>query len=278
MHYSEFRAESQITAIAWSWVGEKKVHCEVLEQDLSNERSMLERFLEAYNAAGIVTGHYLRPHDLPLLNDHCMRLGFPLLKPVLVSDTMLDLPKVNGLGKSQENLAQTFGVEAGKHHMGGHRWRSGEHARPGRPRRRAQARDRRRRAEQGAARPDQARAPGITADVATMSRRQNPKDAQAAREGRSRLDLLEPTAERQIAAALATGADKYGIRNFTSSEISARTYLAAMRRHIDAWLDGEDADAESGLHPLAHVGANVHVVLAAIDAGSLVDDRAGASD
>jgi DNA polymerase elongation subunit (family B) len=123
MHYSEFRAESQITAIAWSWVGEKRVHCEVLEQDLSNERSMLEAFLEAYNDAGIVTGHYLRKHDLPLLNDHCMRLGLPLLKPVLVSDTMQDLPKVNGLGKSQENLSQTFGVTAGKHHMNGSLWR-----------------------------------------------------------------------------------------------------------------------------------------------------------
>lgn len=123
MHYSEWRAESQITAIAWSWIGEDDVQCEVLEQDLSNERSMLDTFLEAYNAADIVTGHYLRKHDLPLLNDHCMRLGFPLLKPVLVSDTMLDLPKGKGLGKSQENLSMTFNVSAEKHHMTGAQWR-----------------------------------------------------------------------------------------------------------------------------------------------------------
>lgn len=123
MHYSEFRSEDQITAIAWSWADQKRVHCEVLEQDLSNERSMLERFLAAYNEAGIVTGHYLHKHDLPLLNDHCMRLGLPLLKPILVSDTMLDLPKVKGLGKSQENLSDTFGLTAEKHHMGGARWR-----------------------------------------------------------------------------------------------------------------------------------------------------------
>jgi hypothetical protein len=123
MHYSEWRAESQITAIAWSWIGEDDVQCEVLEQDLSNERSMLDTFLEAYNAADIVTGHYLRKHDLPLLNDHCMRLGFPLLKPVLVSDTMADLPAVKGLGKSQENLSDTFDISAEKHHMSGARWR-----------------------------------------------------------------------------------------------------------------------------------------------------------
>jgi hypothetical protein len=47
----------------------------VLEQDLSNERSMLEKFLVAYNAADVVTGHYIRKHDLPLINDHCIRMG-----------------------------------------------------------------------------------------------------------------------------------------------------------------------------------------------------------
>ena len=123
MHYSDWRAESQMTAIAWSWVGSEHVHCRVLEQDLSNERSMVEAFLRAYNKADVVTGHYLRKHDLPLLVDHCMRLGLPLPKPVLVSDTMLDLPQVKGLGKSQANLSATFGVDAEKHAMTRAQWR-----------------------------------------------------------------------------------------------------------------------------------------------------------
>lgn len=123
MHYSEWRAESQITAIAWSWIADETVACEVLEQDLSNERSMLETFLEAFNAADIVTGHYLRKHDLPLLNDHCIRLNLPNLKPVLVSDTMADMPQIKGLGKSQENLSVTFDLSAEKHHMTGAQWR-----------------------------------------------------------------------------------------------------------------------------------------------------------
>ena len=123
MSYNEYRPESQITAIAWSWIGRKTIHSEVLEQDLSNERSMLERFLADFNAADVVTGHYLRKHDLPLLTDHCMRLGLPLPKPVQVSDTMLDTPHVKGLGKSQENLSETFGVTAEKHHMNGAKWR-----------------------------------------------------------------------------------------------------------------------------------------------------------
>lgn len=122
MHYSEFRAESQLTAIAWSWYGSDDVECVVLERSCRNELSMLKRFLKAFNQADIVTGHYIKKHDLPLLVDHCIRAGLPLPKPVLASDTM-DIPRVKGLGKSQENLATTFGLSAEKHHMCGATWR-----------------------------------------------------------------------------------------------------------------------------------------------------------
>jgi len=123
MHYSEWRPESQITAIAWSWVYSSKVNVRTLDQDLSNELTMLGDFLLAFNAADIVTGHYIRKHDLPLLNDHSLRLlGRPL--PVkLTQDTMRDLTSVKSLGKSQDNLAITFGLAEEKHHMTGADWR-----------------------------------------------------------------------------------------------------------------------------------------------------------
>lgn len=139
LHYSEFRDESQITAIAWSWMGEKTVHCEVLEQDLSNEREMFERFLAALLAADVVTGHYIRRHDLPLISDHCIRFGLPPLPPLMTSDTQADLPRVKGLGKSQENLSLTFGGDAAKHHMAGAEWRQANYLDPAG---RAQARKR----------------------------------------------------------------------------------------------------------------------------------------
>lgn len=122
MHYNEWRDESQITAIAWSWVGESKVECEVLEQDLSNLELMLQRFLVAYCAADMVTGHYIEKHDLPLINDHHLRFGWGRLPPKLVQDTRTLLPKVRGLGLSQENLGTLFRLDAQKHHMNGHRW------------------------------------------------------------------------------------------------------------------------------------------------------------
>jgi hypothetical protein len=122
MHYSEWRDESQITAIAWGWVGETRVEHEILEQDLSNERAMHERFLAAYQEADLVTGHFLTRHDLPLLNDHCMRFGWSLLQPKLVQDTKTLLPRVRGLGLSQENLATLYELDAKKHHMNGRKW------------------------------------------------------------------------------------------------------------------------------------------------------------
>lgn len=123
MHYSEWRAESQMTGIAWSFVGSDKMACIVLEQDLSNEALMLTEFLKAYHAADVITGHYIRKHDLPLLNDHCIHAGLGPLPAKLTSDTQQDMTRVKGLGKSQENLAVTFGLDAEKHHMTGAQWR-----------------------------------------------------------------------------------------------------------------------------------------------------------
>lgn len=123
MHYSEWRPESQITAYAWSWIGSDKVASLMLKQDMSNERQNLETFLAAYNSADVVTGHYIRRHDLPLINDHCVRLDLPPLSPKLVSDTKVDFVRVSGLGLSQENLALMLELDEDKHHMAGALWR-----------------------------------------------------------------------------------------------------------------------------------------------------------
>lgn len=122
LHYSEFRDESQITAIAWGWVGESQIYDEILNQDLSNETRMLERFLAAAEEADCLTGHYIMRHDLPLVNDHCMRLGWPTLGQKLTQDTKTLLPKVKGLGLSQENLGTLYRLDEKKHHMNGRRW------------------------------------------------------------------------------------------------------------------------------------------------------------
>jgi hypothetical protein len=101
----------------------------------------------------------------------------------------------------------------------------------------------------------------------------NPKDAAATRDKKPRLDLLEHCADIEIAAALLTGAAKYGVGNYRTIPIAARVYGAAIKRHVGAWLEGQELDPESGLSHLAHIGANVHVLFGALDAGTLQDDR-----
>lgn len=129
MHYSEWRPESQLTAIAWSLVTparNNRIHHRVLEQDMSNEREMLEDFLKAYDDADVVMGHYIRKHDLPLLNDHCLRLG---LKPISerggkwTIDTKMDAVSIKALGMSQDNLSVMLQLDNAKHHMSGADWR-----------------------------------------------------------------------------------------------------------------------------------------------------------
>lgn len=101
----------------------------------------------------------------------------------------------------------------------------------------------------------------------------NPKDAAATRDQKPQLHLLEYAADCEIAQALANGAFKYGRKNFHTIPILANVYGGAIRRHVGQWLDGEDFDKDSGLSHLAHIGANIHVVFAAMSKGMFTDDR-----
>lgn len=101
----------------------------------------------------------------------------------------------------------------------------------------------------------------------------NPKDAAQLRDKKPQLDLLEPEANRQIAGVMLHGADKYGRQNYLTIDIRARIYAAAVMRHAQQFLEGEDQDADSGLSHWAHIGANVHIFLAALAADRVIDDR-----
>lgn len=102
----------------------------------------------------------------------------------------------------------------------------------------------------------------------------NPKAAAAIRDKKPPLHLLEYPADVEISLVLETGAVKYGKKNFrVVGSISADVYGGAIRRHIGAWLNGEDLDHDSGLSHLAHIGANIHVLFAAMEAGTFDDDR-----
>jgi hypothetical protein len=122
----------QPTAIAWKFVGERgAVQCAQIGESfdarnvLAEERAMLEAFVAAYDEADIVTGHFIRGFDLPLLCGALMRLGMPLLGSKLTHDTKGDLVRGQGLSKSQENLGAMFELAHPKVSMNTSRWADG---------------------------------------------------------------------------------------------------------------------------------------------------------
>lgn len=116
------RPTAEVTAIAWAWVDDPfTVHAAVLGRATAEQ--MLNAFLDAYNAADMVTGHYIRNHDLPIVNGALTELGLPNLGPKLSQDTKNDLIKWADIPKSQEHLAEMLGVPAPKVGMSQHRWR-----------------------------------------------------------------------------------------------------------------------------------------------------------
>lgn len=83
----------------------------------------LRFFVDAYNAADMVTGHYIRRHDLPHMNSELMERGMAPLGEKLTQDTKLDFVKKGDQPATQEYLAELFGVEAPKYTMTQHDWR-----------------------------------------------------------------------------------------------------------------------------------------------------------
>lgn len=67
-----------------------------------------------------------------------------------------------------------------------------------------------------------------------------------------RLDLISPIAVEELAKVLTFGAKKYAAWNW-SKGIAYSRILAAMLRHLMAYLRGESKDPETGLSHIAHL-------------------------
>jgi hypothetical protein len=114
---------AEITAIAACWHGKPKtMTLWLLGRDTPT--AMLNGFRAMYNAADMVTGHYIRMHDLPIINGAMLEYGMDPLDDKLTCDTKLDLVKKGPVfSASQENLAAMLGLVAPKVHMNTVLWR-----------------------------------------------------------------------------------------------------------------------------------------------------------
>lgn len=127
----------ELTAIAWAWVSVSNprrtrgpVECALLGDDCETVDELLAAFRPAYDAADIVTGHYVRGFDLPLLNGAALDCGQVPIGPKLVQDTKSDLVRFHGLSKSQESLGAMLGLRHPKVGMSQADWRAANRLTP----------------------------------------------------------------------------------------------------------------------------------------------------
>jgi hypothetical protein len=123
---SQDYVHQEVTAICTAWIvgGEPtdlQVH--LLDRRRDSSARMLRAFKKRYDEADMVTGHYIRGFDLPQLNAAMLEFNLEGLGPKLSHDTKNDLVGMQGISKSQENLASLLGVEAPKVRMNMAMWR-----------------------------------------------------------------------------------------------------------------------------------------------------------
>jgi hypothetical protein len=120
---------AEVTAIAACFHGEpKSMRVWLLGRDKPVD--MFRGFVKMYDEAHIVTGHYIRNHDLPIINAGLMELGLSCLDEKLSQDTKNDLVKRKDLSASQENLSGMFNLPLGKAHMSNNDWRKANRLTP----------------------------------------------------------------------------------------------------------------------------------------------------
>lgn len=127
----------KITCIAWSWIGQDRVHVATCkdERGLYSKsvwrREMIQLFLKALLKADLVVGHNIIRHDLPVLNAECLRLGLKPLPPIKVQDTMR-FTKTKGFLKGQDNIGALIDTHDQKMSLNWQQW-DDAYAEPGWP-------------------------------------------------------------------------------------------------------------------------------------------------
>lgn len=120
---------AEITAIASCWTDDigSLQSCLLGIESLED---ILDHFVERYNEADIVTGHYIRRHDLPHINGALLELGKTQLQPKLTIDTKMDMYKKQGVPATQEYLGVILNIAAPKVHMTQDDWREANRLTP----------------------------------------------------------------------------------------------------------------------------------------------------
>lgn len=108
------------------------------------------------------------------------------------------------------------------------------------------------------------------------SKATNPKDQQATT--RLDLSLFPDSAVAYGALAFVEGDQKYGGYNWREAGVQTSVYIAALRRHIAKYWNGEWADPKTQVPHLANALACIAILIDAHEQGNLNDDRPPTQD
>jgi hypothetical protein len=116
------------------------------------------------------------------------------------------------------------------------------------------------------------RSPGWVSGLRpTSDQGTNPKDVFGT--NKVPLALISPVATAIEAMCMSEGGYKYGPFNYRVSKVQAYVYLEAAKRHIDAVLDGQDYDSQTGMPHLGYARSTCGIYLDAWMNGHLIDNR-----
>lgn len=119
----------EVTAISWAWCDQPDDVTVYLlgETDLVE---ILQRFVQVYDQADMVTGHFIIGHDLPMLNGALMEFQLPALGDKMVQDTKVHLIRRKGISCSQESLGAMLRLDHAKVQMNQSKWRAANRLTP----------------------------------------------------------------------------------------------------------------------------------------------------
>lgn len=105
----------------------------------------------------------------------------------------------------------------------------------------------------------------------TNVKQSNPKDAIGSL--KVPYHLLPAPVMAECALGMLEGACKYGAHNYRVIGVRFSVYYSACRRHLDAFLEGEDIDPDSGLSHITKAITTLIVIRDAMIRNKMVDDR-----
>jgi len=138
-YWYEDKTTAEITAIGWKWADEPEPRTLLLTSDggfVGDDDRVVPApvayviFRDQLCQAGIVYGHNIRRHDLPLFQAGLLRLELPPLPPLVTQDTCRDLPKRKDLPVSLANLASLYGLPGEKFGMTQAMWEQANRLEP----------------------------------------------------------------------------------------------------------------------------------------------------